>query len=38
MAKELDVNQGAQNIREIESPRPALPYDYAYFADGTTFE
>ena len=29
--------QGVWNIREIEPTRPALPYDYTCFADGTPF-
>ena len=30
--------QGVWNIREKESTRLALPYDYTCFADGTPFE
>ena len=30
--------QGVWNRREIQLTRPALPYDYTCFADGTSFE
>ena len=30
--------QGVWNRREIQRTRTALPYNYACFADGTSFE
>ena len=31
-------SQGVWNIREKETTRPAIPYDYICFRDGTPFE
>ena len=34
---EMGFSQGALNRREIQLTRPAPPYDYTCFADGTPF-
>ena len=34
----LFIPRSMEYIREIETTRPALPYDYTCFADGTSFE
>ena len=35
---ESELNQGVWIRREIQLTRPALPYDYTCFADGTLFK
>ena len=37
MSHYLQSNQGVWHRREIQLTRPAIPYDYTCFADGTPF-